>query len=184
MAGTTTNARSWTAADVYTAPLGTTAPTDVSTAWASVSASWLAVGLLSEDGMSLENSETITRHYAYGNIYVRAMRSKRTETFKFAVLEDNTTVFGLLRPGSSYSTSGGVTTRTLKSPTTNIRAFGLERVDGSITSRLIIPRGEVMTVGPETMTDDGLVMRELTVEIYAGTSNVLAYEVTNDTQAA
>ncbi len=180
MAGDTANPRVWVNADVYTAPVGTTAPTDVTAAW---SAAWKALGLLSEDGMTEGRDEDTTDHFAWGGILVRTTRSKHKRTIKVTALEDNVTVFGLVNPGSTWVTASGVTTRTVKVPTPNIRAFGIERGDGTVKARRAIPRGEVIEVGDIESTDADMTMVELTINVYPDSSGVLWYDITNDAQA-
>src|SRR5262245_55011186 len=143
--GDTANPRIWETSDVFRATVGTTAPTDVATAW---HANYKALGLVSEDdGIVESREEDLTDFYAYGGILIRTARSKHKRTFKVTALEDNPYVFGLVNPGSSASTSGGVTTRTIKVPRSEFWAFGFHFTDGSITKRLAIPRGQVVAVG-------------------------------------
>lgn len=181
MAGDVDNARIWGGADFYTAPLGTVAPTDLTTAWA---AAWDALGLLGEDGMNEEQSDDTQDHWAWGNIRVRRTRSRHTRSITVVALEDNDIVFKLLNPGSTSTTTTGVTTRAVKVPTSEIKAFGAELRDGTITKRIVIPRGEVITVGARTMSESSMAMRELTVDVYPGDDDLLYYEITDDPGAA
>lgn len=186
MAGDVANPRIWVNADVYVAPVGTTAPTDVTTAWA---AAWDALGLLSEDGMTETREEESTDHYAWGGILVRTTRSKHKRTFTVTALEDNPTVWGLVNPGSTATTSAGptppagVTTRQVYVPGPDPRAFGLELVDGDITKRRVIPRGEVVAVGDVTISDNEMAMYELTINVYPDGAGVLYIDITDDPQA-
>lgn len=181
MAGNVANARIWLKADGYRAPLGTTAPTDASTA---LPAAWKAFGLLSDDdGISESRDEDSDDKYAYGNILIRTVRSKHKRQIKVTVLEDNATVFGILNPGSTAVTATTVTTRTVKVPGSDIGAYLFEAHDGTINKRKCIPRGEVVEVGDEQWTDSDLVARELTINIYPDSTGVLYYEITDDPQA-
>lgn len=181
MAGDVDNPRIWVNADVYTAPLGSTAPTDVASPWG---AAWDALGLLSEDGMTEAREDEVTDHYAWGGILVRTTRSKHKRTITVTALEDNPTVFALVNPGSSAVTNAGITTRTVKVPQPDHRAFGLELKDGSITKRRVIPRGEIVSVGEVQISDNEMAMYELTVNIYPDGYGVLYYDITDDPQAA
>lgn len=186
MAGTPANARVWINADVYVAPLGTTAPTDVATAWA---AAWKVVGLLSEEGMTEAREDDSTDHYAWGSILIRTTRSKHKRSFVVAVLEDGLTVQGIVNPGSTSVTSAGPTppagtvTRTIRVPGVNIQAFGFQFADGTVTRRIAIPRGEVVEVGDVTYSDADLYMRELTINVLPASDGTLYTEITNDAQA-
>lgn len=186
MAGDTANPRIWVNADVYDAPVGTTAPVDVTTAWA---AAWKPLGLLSEDGMTESREDEVTDHYAYGGILVRTTKSKHKRSIVVTALEDNPVVWGLVNPGSTATTSAGptppagVTTRIIKVPTPNPRAFGLHLVDGTVIKRRVIPRGEVIAVGETSITDNEMAMYELTINIYPDATGVLYRDITNDAQA-
>lgn len=180
MAGDIANPRVWTNADVYTAPLGTTAPVDVAADWA---AGWDAVGLLSEDGITMSREEDSTDLYAYGGILVRTVRSRHKRTITVTALEDNLTVFGLVNPGSEATTTGGVTTREIRVPRPDPRAFGLEMRDGPYTKRRLIPKGEVVAVGDVVTSDTAIEMYELTINIYPDADGVLYVELTDDPQA-
>lgn len=181
MAGDTDNPRIWVNADAYTAPLGSTQPTDTTTAW---DAAWDALGLLSDDGATESRNEDSTDHYAWGGVLVRTTRSKHKRTMVITALEDNDVVFDLVEPGSTAVTAGGVTTRTVMVPIPNIRMFGLELVDGTVTKRRVIPRGEVTSVGDIALQDSDMTAYELTISIYPDGDGVLYYDITDDPQAA
>jgi hypothetical protein len=177
--GDTDNPRIWTGADVYTAPVGSTLPTDVTTA---LNAAFRPLGLLSEDGMTESRDEDTTDHYAWGGILVRTTRSKHKRTFVVTALEDNDVVFDLTNPGSNTATTAGVTTRTVKVPTSNPQAFVFHLTDGTTKKRIAIPSGEVTEVGESTYSDAEITMRELTITVYPDASSLLFYEISNDTQ--
>jgi hypothetical protein len=182
MAGDVANPRIWSGADVYVAPVGSTAPTDIATPWP---AAWDALGLLDgEAGMSESRNEDQVDHFAWGGILVRTTRSKHKRTITVTALEDNATVFGLVQPGSTATTAAGVTTRTVIVPTTDPRAFGIELVDGAITKRRVIPRGEIVAVGDTSLNDSDLAVYELTINIYPDSAGVLYLDITDDPQAA
>lgn len=180
MSGDTENPRIWVNADAFVAPVGTVAPTNIVGAW---DAAWEVLGLLSDDGMTESRNEDVTDHYAWGGVLVRTTRSKHKRTIKITALEDNPVVFGIVNPGSEAATVGGVTTRTVKVPSADPRAFGLELVDGDITRRRIIPRGEVVTIGDIASSEAGMSMYELTINIYPDADGVLFLDITDDPQA-
>lgn len=180
MAGTTDNPRIWLDADVYVADVGAAEPTGVADEWP---AAWEALGLLSEDGMTESREETVTDHHAWGGILVRTTRSKHKRTFVVTALEDNPVVFRLVNPGSEVDTAAGVTTRTVKTPTADPRAFGFELHDGDITKRRVVPRGEVVSVGEITRSEAEMAAYELTINVYPDGDGILFYDITDDPQA-
>lgn len=180
MAGTTANARIWLLGDVYTAPTGTSGPTDVTTG---LNAAFKAVGLLSaDDGLVQSSEEDVTDHHAWGGILVRTTRSKHIRTFKFSCLEDNTVVFGLVAPGSTATDNGTITHRTHKVPTTNSKSFVIQNTDGLIVRRLHIPTAEAFLDGDIETNEEGIETRSLLVKIYPASDGVLFHEYSNDSQ--
>lgn len=181
MAGDTDNPRIWEGADFYVGDVGATAPTDVTSDWG---ADWDPIGLIDEDdGVVQTRDQDVNTHYAYGGILVRTTRSKHRRQIKVTALEDSALVFGLVNPGSTSDTAGGVTTRTVMVPVSDLRAFGAELRDGGITSRLIIPRGEVVEVGDQEAHDDNMTTYPLTIDIYPDADGVLFYELTDNPAA-
>lgn len=181
MAGDVDNPRIWQNADIYVAAVGgATPPTDVS---AALNANWEAIGLLAEDeGMTESRDEDTTDHYAWGGILVRTTRSKHKRQIRFTPLEDNDAVFALRNPGSTVSSNDGLTTRTVKVPTANPRSFVIQTVDGDVTRRRYIARGEVIEVGDLETSDSKIEAGDLTITVYPDESGVLWVDYSNDLQ--
>lgn len=185
MSGDADAARVWLEGDVLVAAVGVTAPTDTTTDWLSVDADWEPLGLLSEDGLTEGRDADSNDMRAWGGILVRTVRSNEKRTFKVAVLENSDVVFHLLNPGSSSETIGGITTRDIKASVPDPRAFGFEKRDGYITSRIVVPRGEVTEVGEAVANEQGIESREITVTVYPDPdTSILFTEVTDDPAAA
>lgn len=181
MAGDIENPRVWLEGDAYVGDIGATLPTNVSSDW---DADWDALGILGDDGLTEARDEESNDLYGWG-IFVRTVRSKHKRTFTINVLEDTPIVFDLVNPGSTAETAGEITTREVIAPQPNPKAFGFERRDGDIISRIIVDRGEVTEVGDITSNEEGLEMRELTITAYPDADTGLIYtEVTNNPAAA
>lgn len=176
MAGDNDNPRIWAGADVYVAPLGTTLPTNTTTA---LNAGFEALGLLSDEGMTESRNEEQTDHYSWGGNKVRTSRRKFDKRYTVTALEDTPVVFELVNPGSSAVTAGGVTTRTLVPPVTDRRAFVIELTDGTITKRKVIPTGEIVGIGESSISDNALTAYAITIAVYGNET-----EITDDPQAA
>lgn len=183
MAGNVQNPRLWEGADLWTAPMGTSLPTNLTDPM-SGAAGWDPVGLLSEDGASEAREEDSTDFYAWGGRLIRTKRSKHKRTITVTALEDNLVVFGLVNPGSEVSTVSGVNTRTVKIPKSERRAFVLELMDGNIVRRRHIPMGEVTEVGEVNLSEADLQAFELTITIYPDSNDVLYHDIDNDPQGA
>lgn len=145
MSGDTANPRVWFNADVYVGPVGSTQPTDVT---APLNASLKALGLLSEDGMTETRGDTTDDKYAWGGILVRTTRSKHKRQFKVAALENNSTVFGLVNPGSTTSPVFGTSqsiTGTAATDLINLNAHGF--VSGQAVTFATLTGGTGLTAG-------------------------------------
>ena len=133
--------------------------------------------------MTESREDDKTDHYAWGGTLVRTTRSKHKRTLRVIALEDNPVVFNLVNPGSDVETTSGVTTRTVKTPQPNPQSFVIERTDGDITSRLYVPRGEVLDVGDIESSDSSITQKELTITVYPDGDGVVYIEITDDPQA-
>lgn len=99
MAGDPSNASVWPDADVYVAPLGSTVPANVSTAF---NGSWDLVGLLDgEQGFTQTRNEEVNDFFAWGGALVRTTRRNFKLTVRFVALEDNDTTHNLIWPNSA-----------------------------------------------------------------------------------
>lgn len=182
MAGDIDFPRIWGGADVYVATVGTTAPTDVATAWP---AGWEPLGLLDDEaGLERSVSRTVKAHTAWGVGVYRKTSKGEDQTLKIVALEDNPIVHDLIDPAGTGSTTTGVTTRALRRWQTNPKAFGLELVDGDIVRRLIVPRGEVVDP-PATIksSDSSVEMYEIPITCYADETGQWAVEITDNPAA-
>lgn len=164
MAGDSKYTSLWTGADVYIAPVGTTAPTTLATAWA---AAWKPVGLLDgEEGFTETREEDSSEYHAWGGVLYRRTTGKHKRTFKFVALEDNETTFGLINPGSTRTATGGVKSATIKVPTAGTRfAVGFETRDGDKTKRRIVKTAEVVEVGEIKESESEPTVYEITVVV-------------------
>lgn len=181
MAGTSANASLWTDADVYIAPLGTTGPIDVTTAYA---VAWKAVGLLDgEEGLTMSRDEDTAEHYAWGGILVKKTRSKHKRTIKFVAMEDNATVFSIVNPGSTQAVSGtgaaAIKTSGVKVPKYTDFAISFELRDGTKTKRRTVKRATIEEIGEISENETDMAVYEITVVIYPESDGTLFTEIEN-----
>ncbi|HET6869853.1 MAG TPA: hypothetical protein VFH80_28325 [Solirubrobacteraceae bacterium] len=176
MAGNTANAGRWASADVYVAPLGTTAPT---TETGALDPAWKALGLLDpSDGVVNALSESSSTLKAWGNITVEVVNSDFVETFKFTPVEDNDTVFGLVYEGSATPTvATGTETRVAKAPQRVSQAWLIELRNGSKTKRIVIPKAKISDVGDRNFNETDLSKTQITVTVEAAADGTLHNEI-------
>jgi hypothetical protein len=182
MAGNAENTALWLGADVYIAPESTAGPADTTTAWA---VDWDAVGLLDgEDGITEAREGDSTEHYAWGGLLYRRTNSKHKRTFKFVALEDNAVTFGLVNPGSTRSTVGGVRTAKIKAPVAGTRfSVGFEVRDGDKIKRRFAKHAEVIEVAEIKESETEPTVYEITVVVFPEADGTL-YTVVEDDPAA
>ena len=179
--GDRANVRSWDSIDVYTAVVGSTAPTDVATALA---AAFTAIGLLSEDEFTRTFEVDRNELRSLGGNLVRVKRQAQTVSFAFTALENSHKVFTVANPGSTAVTATGITTRTFKKQTTLEVAMVVQATEGSIISRLWVPRAELFADGDMQMGPSGMYETPMSAMVYPDSSGNLFYEITNDAAAS
>lgn len=179
--GSSTNIRAWDTVDVYTAPTGSTLPTDTSTA---LNAAFTAVGLMSEDEIVRTRNVDRNELRSLGGRLVRVKRSAQSMQFAFTALENIHKVFTVANPGSTAATATGTTTRTYKEQTTVNLAVVIHAVEGTNITRIVIPTGEIFADGDTTMGPSGMYQTPMTLMVYPDSTGTLFTEITNDAGAA
>lgn len=180
MAGNVLNPRVWTGASVLNGPLGTAAPTNIATA---LNVAFVDVGFLDEDnGIEEAMSKSTSEHYAYGGYLLRTTSKQEKHTVKFWALERTVGVEGLINPSGAATTTTGVATITKKLWKPNPQAFVIVRTDGTtVTSRLYIPRGDVVEAVDTIKSDDAaMIMYGITITCYPDSTGLWATEFSND----
>src|SRR5215216_1358924 len=97
----TLNVLSFDTIDVYTAPVGTTGPTDTATA---LNVAFKLNGLLSDDELTSSLSVDRNELRALGGKLVRVKRTSQTRSFAWTFLENSHQVWTLANPGSTAAT--------------------------------------------------------------------------------
>lgn len=130
---------------LYVAPVGTAAPTDVTTAWG---AGWQDLGFTDESGVVMgkkDSWDSITLWQA--TVPARKVPKSRSFTAKFNMQQINAVTLPLWAGGGTVATNGasGYLYTIAESLTSYERSLGIEWSDnnGSITTRIIVPRGQV-----------------------------------------
>lgn len=151
---------------VYVAPVGTSAPADVSTAF---SASWQELGYLDESGVGITPSTDVTDILAWQTLLpVKSTLTGLTLELEFNLIQVNQNTTALYFFGQSWVTGSGLATMTMSSsPTLDERALAVEWTDdGNNTNRLIVGRGLItdrqqLTLSRTEATAFGVTFRAL-----------------------
>jgi len=168
---------------VYVGPVGTTAPTNTTTA---LNAAFDEVGWLGESGFGETRSNNATEVYGVNGSLIRNVRTNDTRKFTFEALERNAIVNGLTRPGSTPATATGITTTPVKAFTgTDGRAWVLEEHftagDGTVVIRRVsIALGEAAVTGTITDNHSGLSVVQFEVTCFPSADGVLYTDITDN----
>ncbi len=146
---------------VYTAPTGTTAPTDAST---SLDAAFKAVGYISEDGVKEANDTENEEIKAWQNSdIVRKVITKNETSYAFTMIETNSAALGLFY-GKTIAV--GATDHIIGGTVTGKIAAVIDVIDGSQVIRRYIPSCEVTERGEVALTGTDALGYETTVTAY------------------
>jgi hypothetical protein len=144
---------------IWKAPVGTTAPTDSTTAYG---ASWLNLGY-AKDGFEIDQELKSKDVEVWQSLeVVRQIPTGISRKISWESVESNNTTVALAWNGATITTtSGGIYTMTIPSTYAAVEfALGLDWSDGTTSQRLIFPR----------CTLDGL------PKVVAGRQNEITYQ--------
>ena len=162
---------------VYRAPLGTTLPTDASTA---LGGAFVEMGFVSDDGVVNSNSPSTQKIYDWGGQVVLIVSTEKPDTFKIKFIESMNsnvleTVYG----------SGNVTVNAVAG-TINVKAnadalndyvYVIDMVmKGGALKRIVIPQGELSALGDITYKGDTAIGYEVTLDAMPNASGDNHYE--------
>jgi hypothetical protein len=166
--------------NVYVAPVGTTAPADVSAAWG---AGWIELGYTTEDGVTFTDSKEIASIGAWQSTYPIDRRiNTRDNTLSFSLMQWNDDNVKLSFGGGAVTTvSAGLFKYAPPAPEfVDYRAMGVEIRDGSVTTRFIVPKGLVTENVESNMTRSGAAVLPITFSVTSTGSGDPWSFITND----
>lgn len=161
---------------VFRAPLGSTLPTDATTA---LDAAFVAMGYVSEDGLSNENSVESDNVKAWGGDIVLATQTDREDKFSFTCIESMNLEVLKAYYGSENVTgtlAEGITvTANTKDLGAHCWVFDMVLRGGGY-KRIVVPNGMVSETGEVVYVDDEPIGYELTITAMPDTSGNTHYE--------
>lgn len=181
MANVAANVRAAVSGKAYFAPVGTTAPTDATTAWGT---GWTDLGwILSDKGIveSYDDSTKQIRGFQSGAT-VRTIIQSSDATFEWTSLETKLTTLQVFHKGSSVTSSGGAYSMQVKLPVPQQWAFGFDIVDDPThILRIVVPQGEISERKPVSYINSDGYYYDLTMMAYPDASGTVAIKISNDT---
>jgi len=149
---------------VSVAPIGSTAPTDASTA---LDAAFKDLGYIGEDGVTEtrdRNSNDIT---AWQNgALVRTVVTSGTLQFQFTAIETNQRTIGAFY-GATVTLAAAVIDAAV---TGGQKMFVIDVIDGAHLERIFIPQGEIIEVGEVTYSNGEAIGYPMTIQCYRNTT--------------
>lgn len=145
------------------APLGTTLPTDASTA---LGGSFVGLGYCNEDGLVNSNSPETAEIRAWGGDVVLTPQEQKPDTFQVTLIEVlNVNV--LMAVYGSANVTGDLSTKieikaNASEPETAVWVADMI-MNGGILKRIVIPNGKISEVGDISYTDSDAVGYEITI---------------------
>lgn len=176
---TSDNVRVGVTGAIYVAPAGTTLPTDATTA---LDAAFEELGYADESGVVEAQAEQITNIKAWQNsAVVRKILTEHDLTYQFTALETNPVVLEAFYGNYTDGPDGVVEIQGEVAP--NV-CWVIEVEDGTSTTRIVVPDGQVTTRGQVTYGATDAVKYPMTVTAFPDTDGVKAYVYYNTTGAS
>jgi hypothetical protein len=162
---------------VFRAPLGTTLPTDTSSA---LDAAFMCLGYVSEDGITNSNSPSTENIKAWGGDIVLTSQTEKPDTFKFSLMETlDEEVLKATYGDDNVTTEEAsgeikVVANTTQQPNC---AWVIDTIlrDGG-KKRIVIPEAGVTEVGDITYADGSALMYETTISAMPDSDGATHYE--------
>lgn len=166
-----------TSGAVFRAPVGTTLPTDASTA---LDGAFKELGFISEDGITNSNSPETESVYAWGGTPVLDTVSERPDTWKLKFIETLNPEVQKLIYGDSNVTAGEADI-TIAAGATDLgeASFVIDTVlKGGALRRIVIPNGSLSELGDIVYKDDEAIGYEATLSAKDDGTGHTHYEYT------
>lgn len=156
-----------TSGAVFTAPVGSTLPTDAVTAITSISEAYKDLGYVSEDGLTESISITTSAIKEWGGSIVMITQDEKTATFKFKLIEYLNKEVQKFANGDD-NVSGTLDTGmkvTLTDADTQERVLVFWQIlRGGIPLRIVVPRCKITAIGDIAYKGNEAVAYDLTVQ--------------------
>ena len=166
--------------EVYFAPLGSTAPTNSTTA---LNVAFKGLGYLSEDGITEKWDDSVDTIVAWQSATtVRSATTKSTLSLGFTMIESNGYVLQNFHRGSTMTESpAGNFVLNVKPITADPKMWVLHVIDGTKLIRILVGNGEITERGEVVYKNGQPIGYPVTLMGYPDASGNLMTKFSNDT---
>lgn len=162
---------------IYRAPLGTTLPTDATTA---LSGAFVEMGYISDDGVTNSNTPSTTKIKAWGGQIVLIVTSEKPDTFKLKFIEAlNSNVLETVYGEDNVTVDAVNGTIAVKANAAALDDYVYvieEALKGGAKKRIVIPCGELSALGDIVYKDDTAIGYDVTLDALPNSSGDNHYE--------
>jgi hypothetical protein len=161
---------------IYSAPLGSTLPTD---ATSDLDAAFKSLGYISEDGMTNTNSPESEDIKAWGGDVVNSSQTEKKDTFSYTLIEAlNVDVLKEIygKDNVSGDLSTGIVVKANSKELQDHCLVAEIILKGGIMKRIVIPQGKVTEIGEVSYKDGETVGYETTVTAFPDKQGNTHYE--------
>lgn len=147
----------------YIAPAGTSLPTSTTAALADA---FVALGYISEDGLTNSNSPESENIRAWGGDTVLTITTEKQDTFSCTFIESlNVNVLKMIYGTDNVTgtLSGGITVKANSADLDEWAIVCDMTLRGGVAKRIAIPRGKVTEIGEISYTDEDAIGYEATI---------------------
>ena len=172
------------AGGVWRAPLGSTLPTDTTTALTTPNVS---LGYIGDAGLNRQESRPQTKQYAWGGWLLASLQNSYSLTFKFTLVQvlDPDVLKAVHSDGNVTVTaatqSSGTVTKVAFNPTLNLNAvWNFEGFYQQTTMRVSVPIARVTEPGDLLWSNKQLAGYGVTLEAFPDSQGNFGYQITDD----